>query len=81
MVVFMEKNEKHIVVDTKTHKTVKLESVKKDISMGDVVRIAVIEYLERHKIEVNDLTPAKKTQEKEENLMDFIKNQNSIKKK
>ena len=73
MVVFMEKNEKHIVVDAKTHKIVKLESVKKEISMGDVVRVAVIEYLERHKIERIDSAPAKKTQEKEESLMDFIK--------
>ncbi|MBA7492955.1 hypothetical protein ES702_03508 [subsurface metagenome] len=48
MVESMTKNEKHIIVDKKTHKIVKLESVKKEVSMGEVVRVAVIEYLERH---------------------------------
>ena len=73
----MKKNEGHIVVDIKTHKIVKLEAVKREISMKKLVHDAVIEYLKRHKIEVNDLTPAKKILKKEDSIMDFI----NIKKK
>jgi len=76
----MTKNEKHIVVDIKTHKIVKLESVKKEVSMGEVVRVAVVEYLERYEIERKDLPPAKKTLEKEGNLTDFINNKKLVKK-
>lgn len=75
----MEKNEKHIVVDTKTHKIVKLESVKKDISMGEVVRVAMIKYFESKEIERKDLPLAKKTPQKEGNLIDFINNKSGEK--
>lgn len=78
----MEKNEKHIVVDKKTHKIVKLESVKEDISMGEVVRVAVVEYLERQEIERSDLTPeiSKKIRSQDDNLMTFIQKKELTKK-
>lgn len=68
----MEKEGTHIFVDMKIRKIVKLEAVKRDISMKKLVHDAVIEYVERHKIERIDLLPAKKTPEKEGNLTDYI---------
>ena len=50
----MEKEGTHIFVDVETKERVKLESVKRKIFMKKLVHDAVIEYLERHKIEGND---------------------------
>lgn len=47
----MEKEGTHIFVDVETKEIVKLESVKRKIFMKVLVHDAVIEYLERHKIE------------------------------
>lgn len=45
-----KKKEKPIFVEIKTHKIVKVEAVKRDISMRKLVHDAVVGYLERHKI-------------------------------
>ena len=47
----MEKEGTHIFVDMEIRKIVKLEAVKRDISMKKLVHDAVIEYVERHKIQ------------------------------
>lgn len=42
---------KRLNIDIETHEIVKLEAVKRKIFMKKLVHDAVIEYLERHKIE------------------------------
>lgn len=71
--IFMKKTDKSFQMDIKTHEILKLESVKRKTSMKKLVHDAVIEYVERHKIERTDLPPAKKKPEKEGNLTDYIK--------
>lgn len=52
----MTKKITQIRVDIKTHETIKIESAKRNISMKKLVHDAVIEYLEKHEIEI-DLIP------------------------
>lgn len=53
----MKKTDKNFQMDIKTHEALKLESVKRKTSMKKLVHDAVIEYLEKHKMEWIDLTP------------------------
>lgn len=78
----MTKKDERICVDIKTHKIIKIESAKRDISMKKLVHDAVIEYLERHEIGQSDLTPeiSKKIRSQDDNLMTFIQKKELIKK-
>ncbi len=53
----MSKKFKFFGIDIKTHEIIKIESAKRNISMKKLVHDAVIEYLEKHKMEWIDLTP------------------------